>query len=286
MKAYPECIPCLINQGLNAVEKLNLHKDKEIEIAKRSLKFLSQFETFDSSPAYYAYFIQQIVKEIVKSEDPFREMKRTANKKALQLIEKFTEEEKESNEDKLKFALKISAVGNAIDFAIKGELDIEREINNLLKKDFLIFDFEKFKERLKYANSIFIIGDNAGEIVFDKILVKTLKNLGKEVIYGVKGKPILNDATMEDARESSLTELCKVIDNGSDKVGTWLEDCSQEFIKVFYNADIVISKGQANFETLNNAERDIFFLLVAKCNPIANETKGKKGELIFRYKDG
>ncbi|HIP42932.1 MAG TPA: DUF89 family protein [Aquifex aeolicus] len=160
------------------------------------------------------------------------------------------------------------------------------QVNKLLKKDFLIFDFEKFTERLKGANSIFIIGDNAGEIVFDKILVKTLKNLGKEVIYGVRGKPILNDATMEDAREISMTRFCKVIDNGSDKVGTWLEDCSQEFIKVFYNADIVISKGQANFETLNNVERDIFFLLVVKCNPIANETKGKKGELIFRYKDG
>jgi len=109
MKAYPECISCLINQGLNAVRKLNLPKDKEIEIAKRSLKFLSQFETFDRSPAYYAYFIQQIVKEIVKSEDPFKEMKKAANKKALQLIEKFTKEEEESNEDKLKFAARIKA---------------------------------------------------------------------------------------------------------------------------------------------------------------------------------
>ena len=283
MRAYPECIPCFINQGLNAVKKLKLPKEKELEIAKRCLKLLSQFENFDQSPAYYAYFIQQIVKEIAQTEDPFREMKKLANKTALRMLEE-VRKDYEKAPDKLAFSIKLSAIGNYIDFAVKGEFDVEREVKGLLNSEFTIFDYEIFKEKLKNANSVLIIGDNAGEIVFDKLLVETLKDLGKEVIYAVKGKPILNDATVEDAQEVSMTSLCKVLHNGSDKVGTWLEDCSAEFKKHFYEADIVISKGQANFETLSEVERDIFFLLVAKCNPIASETNGKVKGLIFKYK--
>ena len=284
MKAYPECIPCLINQGLNAVKKLNLPKEKEIKIVEKSLKFLSGFEKFDRSPAYYAYFIQQIVKEITGKDDPFKSLKKFANKKALEVLPYF-EKEYEKSQDKLKYALKISAVGNFVDFAIKGIFDPIEEVKKLLGKEFKIFDYQIFKEKLKNSKTVFIIGDNAGEIVFDKILVRALKEIGKEVIYGVKGKPILNDATIEDALEISLTSECKVIDNGSDKVGTVLNDCKKEFVETFYNSDIVISKGQANFETLSNADRDVFFLLVAKCNPIATEVNGGVKELIFRYKN-
>lgn len=283
MKAYPACIPCLINQGLNAVKRLNLPKEKEKEIAVKSLKFLSRFETFDRSPAYYAYYIQRIVKEVTGKEDPFAEQKDTANRRAQEMLP-LLEEKLHSSPDPVATALKLSAVGNYIDFAIRGEVDLERDISLLLNSDFAVWDYKEFSEKLKGARSVFIIGDNAGEIVFDKVLVNALKSMGKEVVYGVKGKPILNDATMEDARKVSMTDICRVVDNGSDKVGTWLEDCSKEFLEVFYDADIVISKGQANFETLSGADRDLFFLLVAKCEPIALETGGGVRRFIFRYK--
>ncbi len=281
MKAYPQCIPCLINQGLNAVRKLNLGKELEKRIATEALKFLAGFETFERSPAYYAYFIQQIVKDISGKEDPFYEMKKLANSKALKMLKKLT---KPKDLTPLEWALKLSCVGNYIDFAIKGVFDIERDINTLLSKGFLVWDIDVFKDKLKDAFGVLIIGDNAGEIAFDKPLVEHLKSLGKEVVYAVKGEPILNDVLLEDASEVSMSKLCRVIDNGSDKVGTWLEDCSAEFREEFYRADIVISKGQANFETLNDADRDIFFLLVAKCDPIATETGAKVGNLILKYK--
>lgn len=280
MKAYPQCVPCLINQGLNAVRKLNLGQELEKEIALRSLKFLSQFESMDRSPAYYAYFVQQIVKEISGSQDPFYDMKRFANEKAEEILGSLEEPQS------LEGALKLSCVGNYIDFAIRDVKDIEKEVKELLKKEFYVRDYPALSEKLKNAQSVLILGDNAGEIVFDKPLVKALKRLGKEVIYAVKGKPILNDATYEDALEVSMTELCRVISNGSDKVGTWIEDCSEEFRDIFYGSDVVISKGQANFETLNDSDRDIFFLLIAKCEPIASETKGRVKELIFKYKRG
>jgi len=283
MRAYPACVPCLINQGLNAVRRLGLGKDKEKEIALRVVKFLSQFEELDKSPAYYAYFVQKIVKEIAGTEDPFYKQKREANLKAMQMFP-LVESLWESSSDRLATALKISAVGNYIDFAIKGEFEVEKEVKSILESEFAVWDYGPFRESLNRSRTVFIIGDNAGEIVFDKILVRTLKDMGKEVVYGVKGKPILNDATLEDAGEVSMTKLCRVVDNGSDKVGTWLEDCSEEFLEIFWNSDLVISKGQANFETLSDADKEIFFLLIAKCEPIASETGGKVKRLILKHK--
>ncbi len=283
MKAYPQCVPCLINQGLNAVKKLGLDRETEKEIAVRSLKLLSEFGNLDRSPAYYAYFIQKLVKEITGKDDPFKEQKKVANSVAISLLQDLKEELK-SGEDKLPFCLKLSAVGNYIDFAIRSDVNLKEDIKRMVASDFEVWDYEPFLNRLKGARSILIVGDNAGEIAFDKLLVEELKSMGKEVIYAVKGKPILNDATIEDANQVSMTSVCRVIDNGSDKVGTWLEDCSQEFLEVFFSSDIVISKGQANFETLSGVNRDIFFLLVAKCEPIANESGASVRKLVFRFK--
>ncbi len=282
MVAYPQCIPCLVNQGLNAVKKLGLGEEKEKEIAIKAIKFLSSFERIDKSPAYYAYFVQRIVKEVAGTEDPFKDQKKMANKKALEVLPAL-EKMLSRAEDPLSFALKVSAAGNSVDFAVKGEVKLE-EVLKLLNEDFAVWDYEAFRNRLEDSKKVLIIGDNAGEIVLDKILVKVLKGRGLEVTYAVKGGPILNDATMEDAIEVGMTKLCRVIENGSDKVGTWLEDCSKEFKEVFYSSDVVISKGQANFETLSSAEREIFFLLVAKCEPIGKETGSKKGSLVFMRK--
>ncbi len=281
MIAYPACVPCLINQGLNAVRRLGLGEEKEKEIALRAVKFLSQFDSLDRSPAYYAYYVQRIVKEVTGTEDPFKEQKRIANRKATELLPKV--ESLLTEEDELVKALKISAAGNYIDFAVKGDFDIEEGVTSVLKNEFAVWDYEALLRELDRGRSVLIVGDNAGEIVFDKPLVRTLVGMGKEVVYAVKGRPILNDATLEDAFEVSMTELCRVVDNGSDKVGTWLEDCSEEFLKIFKDSEIVISKGQANFETLSSSGREVFFLLVAKCEPIARELGGEVGKFALRY---
>ncbi len=286
MKTYPECIPCFINQGLNAVSRLGLPPHIKKEIAVRSLKVISSFNSFDRSPAYYAYFVQLVVKEVTGVEDPFYTLKREANKKALEIYESILKMKPRNMED-IDWALKLSAVGNAIDFAIKGEFDLKSEIERLISREFSVYHGDIFKEKLAKAESVLIVGDNAGEIVFDRFLVEVLKGMGLDVTYGVKGKPILNDALMEDAVESGMADICKVIDNGSDKIGTWLDDCKPEFVEVFNTSDIIISKGQANFETLNDIRnKDIFFLLQAKCDPIGFENGSKKGSLIFRYNFG
>jgi uncharacterized protein with ATP-grasp and redox domains len=285
MRAYPECIPCLIRQGLNAAEKLKLSKDKLYEVAKAGLRYLAGFETFDRSPAHYAYHIQRFVKELTGSEDPFKEIKKLSNRKAEEILQRLLSEGiLEGAENPLRVALKLSAIGNVLDFAILPEEEAFRKVEKLLVEKFRIDHSERFEEELRNARSVLILGDNAGEIVFDKPLVGELKKLGKRVVYAVKGGPILNDATLEDAKEVSLTSLCEVITNGNDRVGTLLEFASEEFLNEWNRADIVISKGQANFESLSGVkEKSVYFLLTVKCKPVAEETGAKKvGVLVFK----
>ncbi len=265
------------------MRRLGLPEDKEMEIARRSLLYLAKVKEFTRPPAFYASYVQRIVQEVTGSEDPFREQKALANRIALGILPD-VERGMEGAEDRLAYALKVSAVGNSIDFAIRKEFDPAEEIPRLMALDFEVWDYGIFRERLSSARSVLIVGDNAGEIVFDKPLVRLLGEDGKEVIYAVKGEPILNDATLEDAAEVSMSELCRVISNGSGMVGTWLEDCSPEFLEIFRGADLVISKGQANFETLNSSGREIFFLLVAKCDPVAVETGSRPGRFVLLHR--
>lgn len=283
MRVYPECIPCLIRQGLNAAEKLNLSEEKLFQVAQSGLKYLAQFREFQFSPAHYAYHIQREVKRLTGEEDPFREIKKISNQKALEILKNLNLEEVLKG-DPLRSALKLSAIGNILDFAILSEEEAFGKILQLLEKEFTVDDYGSFKKDLENSQRVLILGDNAGEIVFDKILVKVLKELGKEVVFVVKGKPILNDATLEDAKEVSMTKLCKVIDNGNDRVGTDLSVASEEFLREWKKADIVISKGQANFESLSSVrDKTIYFLLTAKCNPVAREVGAKgKGDLVFK----
>jgi len=283
MKAYPECIPCLVKQGLNAAEKLNLPKEKLYEVAKAGVRYLASFETFDRSPAYYAYYIQKFVKELTGVEDPFEEIKRISNLKAEEILRKLNVEDYLKGEP-LRKALKLSAIGNILDFAILSEEEVFGKIKQLLERDFAVDHFGWFEKDLQNSERVLILGDNAGEIVFDKVLVKVLKELGKEVVFVVKGKPILNDATLEDAKMVSLTSLCKVIDNGNDRVGTDLSAASEEFLREWERVDIVISKGQANFESLSGVkDKVIYFLLTAKCRPVVVEAGATKvGDLVFQ----
>ncbi len=278
MIAHAECIPCLINQGLNAVKRLGLEPQREKEIALAIVKYLSCFDTVDQSPAYYAYFVQQLVKELTGYEDPFYEVKRLSNRTAMRMVQAIGEVD-------LGRALLLSGAGNAIDFAIRDSVDVDGLLQELQSMERGRFELDKFLEKMEKGKSVLIVGDNAGEIVFDKLLARVLKDAGKELFYAVKSAPILNDVLLEDALEVGMEQICKVVQTGSSNVGTPLEECSEEFLKLFYSVDIVVSKGQANFETLSSANRDIFFLLTVKCLPIQKETASERGKVCLIYKE-
>jgi len=181
--------------------------------------------------------------------------------------------------DPLLTAIRIAVAGNVIDMGVHKEFDIMKDIQKILIQDFAIFDYEAFKQQLIDSETVLYIGDNAGESVFDRLLIETIK---KPVIFAVREIPIINDVIMEDAVASGLSEVAKIISSGSRAPGTILHQCTDVFLELFSNVDMIISKGQGNFESLSSVKRKIFFLLKAKCEVIADHLNVKEDSIILR----
>jgi len=179
--------------------------------------------------------------------------------------------------------VRLAATGNVIDLGIGVAFDIEREVEKALETPFAVDDFAKFEEDLKRARKLLYIGDNAGEIVFDKVLIEEIHKVGDyQVIFVVRGGPCINDALREDAEEVGMDEVAKVIDTGSDGIGIPWKEVSEEFREAFLEADLRISKGQGNFETLNGRPEPIYFVLKAKCEAVARELGVRYGDVVFK----
>jgi len=156
----------------------------------------------------------------------------------------------------------------------------ETVIGAALRDEFDGTELPAFSEAVNQAGEILYLGDNAGEIVFDRLLIERLPRA--KVTFAVKGSPVINDATMEDAEAVGLTELVNVVTNGSDGPGTILESCSPQFRERFDRADLIVAKGQANYESLSDVDKPIFFILKAKCPVIARDLDCEIGEMILR----
>jgi len=155
-------------------------------------------------------------------------------------------------------------------------------INETLNQPFAINNLPEFKKALERSRRILYLTDNAGEIVFDRILIEELPDYRDRVIVAVKSEPVINDATMEDAEQAGLTDIVRVIENGSDAPGTILEECSEEFLEIFYNSDMIIAKGQGNYESLSENDHRVFFLLKAKCSVISRHLRVRIGDIIVK----
>ena len=179
-------------------------------------------------------------------------------------------------------ATRLAIAGNIIDFGIFKSIDIEGTIEKALHNDLHIDDYKRLSNDLQKAGSVLYLLDNAGEIVFDRLLIEKLIEAGIQVTAVVKGSPVINDAVREDAVQAGIQEICDVIDNGSDAVGTIMKWCDKDFTKEFENAELIVSKGQANFETLMYEEKEsIYFLFQAKCDVVSNHLGLEKGAMIL-----
>ncbi|WP_456342857.1 damage-control phosphatase ARMT1 family protein [Thermovibrio sp.] len=285
MRVYPECLPCFLNQIVKTAKACGLEEEKTIEVEREAAKFIYKNLRPEKSPGYNATFIHRIFKEKTKISDPFKALKEKYNSIAMKLEPVLYQEYYQKAENGLAVAVKLAALGNVIDFAVPSVFDLEEEIKNFFKTPFAYYDEAIFERFLVPGKTALYLADNAGEIVFDKFLVRELKERGLKVVLAVRGAPILNDATVEDAIKTGIAELVdEVIDSGSDIIGIDLDRAPEKFREHWKRAYFVISKGQANFETLDGIyDKDIFFILKAKCNPVARELKCKKGELIFLY---
>lgn len=279
MKSGIDCFPCFLKQAHSSVTYATEDEARQWQVMTGAAPVLAGL-SLDQNPAYNSSLVLHKVNELLGMADPYAAAKKSSNEKALAMLPVLRERIKGS-EDKLQTAVRLAVAGNVIDLGIKHEADLETTIEEALGDGFARFEYESFKSRLDSSKNVLYVLDNAGEIVFDRLLIEGLRAHGKMVIAVVKGGPILNDATMEDAAAAGLDKLVKVIDTGSDFVGINREKASPLLLKALDTADLVIAKGQGNYETLDALGPRAFFILKAKCNHVARALGVKLGDLVL-----
>jgi uncharacterized protein with ATP-grasp and redox domains len=277
MKTYLECIPCFFEQALRAGRAAT---DDE-QVLKRLMdelgSKLNQL-SLESTPPETGRLIYRMIRDITGNPDPFKALKETSTRQALKLYPSSKKTISETD-DSLLTAIRLAIAGNVIDFGPNATYDIESAIDESLTKDFAIFDYPAFQKHLSRSNNVLYIGDNAGETVFDRLLIETMN---KPTLYVVRDIPVINDATFEDAVQAGLDKVAEIISSGTDAPGTILRTCSDEFKQIMAEAEFIIAKGQGNYEALSGEIRPIFFLLKVKCDIIAEDIGVNNGDLILK----
>ncbi len=267
MNIYLDCMPCFLRQSLDAARNVTDEVGVHERIVREVLRLAADLD-LKRPPPWVGALIHRRLRELIGDADPYREAKDRFNRLALSMLPELRECVEESP-NPFVAATKASIAANVIDLGVRSRLSEDRAAA-MLRESFLAEvhgDSAEFQRHAENAREILFLADNAGEIVIDRLLIEAI---GPErVTVAVRGKAVINDATRDDARAAGLHELVRIIDNGSDAPGTILEDCSLDFLDQFHKADLIIAKGQGNFETLSEVNADIFFLLKLKCPVIA-----------------
>ena len=267
MKTYLDCVPCFVRQALDAARMATAEETVHRKVLQGVLQAAGRMD-YGQSPPVMGQQIHRIVRALSGNSDPYASVKDRFNRYALDMYP-VCRQRVEGASDPLETALRLAIAGNVIDFGPSGGLErsvVDRTIQQALHEP-LAGEVQAFLDAVKSARHILYIGDNAGEIVFDRLLIEQLP--AGRVIFAVRGAPVLNDATRADAETVGMTGAARVIDSGSDAPGTLLDECSDAFAARFDRADLVIAKGQGNYETLSAARKNIFFVLKVKCPVIA-----------------
>ena len=294
MRTYLECYPCFFKQALEAARLAGADEVGQKCVLDEVARALPEIP-LETSPPEIARVIHGIIKRVTGKDDPYIAVKEKSNRLALGFLHRLKDRVSRSS-DRLLMAVELAIAGNIIDYGVKNSLDVQAELERILdeenksikRENKAIFDFQEFKECLQESKTILYLGDNAGETVFDRILIEEIKRFDdtKKIIYAVKEKPVINDALREDAITCGIDKVAHIVSSGSDAPGTVLSICSEKFLKMFGKADMVISKGQGNFEALSGAERPVFYLFMAKCPVVANHIGCTVGDINLVYFQG
>jgi uncharacterized protein with ATP-grasp and redox domains len=274
-----ECLPCFFGQITRTLNHAGVNGDRGRSIARRAGEIIAN-ASLDEVPARTSTLIHRLLRS-ESGVDPYQEVKTTYNRIALDLLPELTRISA-AMPDRLEGGVRAAIAGNVIDFGIYDHIDLQRSIEESFQLDLSRGSFDAFRHAVETAGRILYLCDNAGEIVFDRVLLRTLHEMKKSVIVAVKGAPVINDATLDDAAAAGMTEYTELIDNGSDGIGTLLESCSKRFQEAYRSADMIVSKGQANFETLEQT-RDprLFFLFKVKCPVVARALDRENGDIVL-----
>jgi len=280
MISVSDCIPCFLRHALEAARLAGGSEAAHLRVLRGILLELAGLD-MRLSPPLAAQRIHRLIKRLTENDDPYRDVKALHNRLARDLYPEL-ERRVRAAKDPFDAAVRLTIAANVMDLGANAGMGLgqaRERINRSLSAP-LAGRADAIAESVKKARRILFLADNAGEIVLDRLLIERLPL--EKVTVAVRGKPIINDATMDDARAAGLTELVDVIDNGEDLPGTPVEGGSEVFQKSFREADLVIAKGQGNFESLSEAEKHVFFILMVKCPVIAEHAGCGLGTLLVR----
>jgi hypothetical protein len=279
MLADYRCFFCFVRSMEKMLEKENFDPDKKRRFTFEMTSLYQQTEngTITSS---FSRELYASLRKYSGNPDPYKEIKKTSNEFVLGLYPEMKKLVQES-ENPFETALRLAISGNIIDYAINDQFDLMATIDKVLNSDFAINHSAALRAAIEKAETVLYLGDNCGEIVFDKLFIETIAH--PNLIYAVRGAPVINDATMEDAQFVGMTKVARVISNGYDAPSTLIDHCSDEFLEIYNKADVIISKGQGNLEGLfESPNQHIFFLLMVKCKVVAERLGVKKGGFVVR----
>lgn len=281
MRLHDKCLPCVVNQAIKVADITGLNTKEEL--LREVFTYLSKMNFHETTPEIIGE-IFDMIKRHTNNPDPYKETRNYYNTLFMKMLPEF-ERKIEQAENPFMLAIRYAIVGNIIDFnPIHNTLleDIYDCFEKMEQLELAINDSHTLMKDISNAGTLLYLGDNCGEICMDKILLKKIKeqNPNVKLFFGVRGKPVVNDSISEDAYSVGIDEYAEVVDNGDGSLGTVLNRTSPAFKEVYNNADIVIAKGQANYECLSEENKNIYFLLMTKCEVIAKDIGVEEKKMI------
>jgi uncharacterized protein with ATP-grasp and redox domains len=276
MNAYLDCYACFLTQALKTARFVT-SDEKLIRTILDEVGLALAGRSLDVPPPVISQAIYRIIANRLGVQDPYAEIKQACIRQALSLYPRLKRLIRDSA-DPLRTAVTLAIAGNMIDFGADADFDLDRDVGHILAQDPAVTHYPEFKKRLADARKILYLADNAGETVFDRLFIE---QIGKPVIYAVRNSPIINDALIAEAVQSGIGEAAQIVSSGAGTPGTVLAFCTNEFLEIFRTADLIISKGQGNYEALSDEDRPIFFLLKIKCDVVARHLGMSKGDTVL-----
>lgn len=279
MKTCLDCVPCFYRQAIETSRRAGFSEKKVKQVIDKTGKIISEMN-LEKSPPEIAGMINRFILKKSLSSDVYADAKRKSNDLALSVYDECRKIINDSA-DPLLAAVEFAIAGNIIDYSARYNIDLEKDISDIInRQDDRIcngnqkyFAYSEFKESLISSRKILYLGDNAGETVFDRILMETIRAEFPEIkiVYVVKEKPVVNDAVLSDALYCGLDSVAEIVSSGSDIQGTVLNKCSKQFMNHYHSADMIISKGQGNFESFAAPDKKVFYLFMAQCVMVARD---------------
>ena len=282
MNIENECLVCIYNQALKSANILNCDAKTTKKILNDTAKILIKYD-LDVTPPFIAKDVYKKISKRVGINDPLKNIKQKSTKEAKKL-QSYIKKKIKVSDDKLFTAIKAAIAGNVIDFGSQKQFDLKEAVEEVFEKEFGVCDYEDFKKDINKAKLILYIADNTGEHIYDKLLLKVLTKIykDKEFIYVTRGKPIINDVTMFEAKKAGIDKVCKVVSSGVDTPGLDLSRATKSFKKLFKKSDMVIAKGMGNYETMYKViDKKAYFLFKIKCNVIARSLDKEVGDIML-----